>query len=295
MRAQAALAERAGFDGVMTAEHHGGFPGYLPNPLQMAGWLLEAMAGAWGAPAPILLPLKHWTHVAEELAWLACRFPGRVGGGFASGGLAQDFEMADLPYAENMSRFTAALPLVVDALSGRAVEPLAKDCAVAACAEHPLPLVCATQSPGGVRRAARLGLGVLYDSLQTVERTRELSEAYCAAGGTGARIAIRRVWIGAPPLESVESQMKFYQSYTKESTQSHWGKGQELIGGENGLEVAKRMAAFARDSGCDAFNLRVHLSGLGPERIREQIERLGAETLPPLREKLAELTHRSTS
>ena len=37
---QAKLAEEAGFDGLMTSEHHGGFPGYLPNPLQMAGWLL---------------------------------------------------------------------------------------------------------------------------------------------------------------------------------------------------------------------------------------------------------------
>ena len=42
MREQARLAEAVGFDGLMTAEHHGGFPGYIPNPLQMAGWLLEA-------------------------------------------------------------------------------------------------------------------------------------------------------------------------------------------------------------------------------------------------------------
>ncbi len=42
LRDQAALAERAGFDGLMTSEHHGGFRGYVPNPLQLAGWLLEA-------------------------------------------------------------------------------------------------------------------------------------------------------------------------------------------------------------------------------------------------------------
>jgi alkanesulfonate monooxygenase SsuD/methylene tetrahydromethanopterin reductase-like flavin-dependent oxidoreductase (luciferase family) len=295
MRAQAALADRAGFDGVMTAEHHGGFPGYISNPVQMAGWLLEAMETGWAAPAPLLLPLKHWTHVAEELAWLSCRFPGRVGAGFASGGLALDFELAELPYKENMSRFKAALPLVVDALSGRAMEPLANDSALAACVEHPVPTVCAAQSPGGVRRAARLGMGVLYDSLQTVERTRELSDAYREAGGTGPLIAIRRVWVGPPPVESVETQMKFYQSYAKQSTQTHWGKGQELISGENGEEVAERLAAFAHESGCDAFNLRVHLSGLGPARVREQIDLLGAETLPRLHEELAALANGSTA
>ena len=38
---QAVLGVEAGFDGVMTSEHHGGFAGYMPNPLQAAGWLLE--------------------------------------------------------------------------------------------------------------------------------------------------------------------------------------------------------------------------------------------------------------
>ncbi len=41
MRVQARAAEAAGFDGVMTSEHHGGFPGYLPNPLLAAGALFS--------------------------------------------------------------------------------------------------------------------------------------------------------------------------------------------------------------------------------------------------------------
>ena len=50
MRAQARVAEASGFDGVMTSEHHGGFPGYLPNPLGAAGWLLDATR-TWIDPA----------------------------------------------------------------------------------------------------------------------------------------------------------------------------------------------------------------------------------------------------
>ena len=34
--AQGAVAHDHGFDGVMTSEHHGGFAGYLPNPIQAA-------------------------------------------------------------------------------------------------------------------------------------------------------------------------------------------------------------------------------------------------------------------
>ena len=51
LRHQAVRATEAGFDGVMTSEHHGGFAGYMPNPLQVAGWLLEAMPTGWAARA----------------------------------------------------------------------------------------------------------------------------------------------------------------------------------------------------------------------------------------------------
>src|SRR5213593_1433625 len=93
LRVQAALAVTHGFDGVMTSEHHGGFAGYLPNPLQLAGWLLEAMPSGWAAPCPLLLTLRPPALVAEEVAWLAARFPGRVGIGLAAGALPQDFEI----------------------------------------------------------------------------------------------------------------------------------------------------------------------------------------------------------
>ena len=94
MCAQARLAEQAGFAGLMTAEHHGGFPGYVPNPMQLAGFLLAATERLWAGPCPLLLPLRPWTHVVEEAAWLAARHPGRVAVGLAVGGLAQDFELA---------------------------------------------------------------------------------------------------------------------------------------------------------------------------------------------------------
>jgi alkanesulfonate monooxygenase SsuD/methylene tetrahydromethanopterin reductase-like flavin-dependent oxidoreductase (luciferase family) len=51
LRAQARLAEDAGFDGLMVSEHHNGFAGYLPNPIQAAGWLLEATESTWGRDA----------------------------------------------------------------------------------------------------------------------------------------------------------------------------------------------------------------------------------------------------
>ncbi len=283
MREQARLAETAGFDGLMTSEHHGGFPGYVPNPLQLAGWLLDATERVWAAPCPLLLPLYHWTHIAEQLAWMAARFPSRVGAGVAIGGLAQDFEMADLAYEDRMPRYKHALPLLCEALRGEAEQPLAKDAAIAACAEKPVPILSAAQSPGAVKRAARVGVGVLYDSLQTVKRMREITNAYVDAGGRGARVAIRRVWIGAPPEENVEAQMDFYRGYASKEAQAHWGDGQELISGESGDSVANQLIELASAGGCDAFNLRLHVKGVEPAQVEEQICRAGEEVLPVLR------------
>jgi alkanesulfonate monooxygenase SsuD/methylene tetrahydromethanopterin reductase-like flavin-dependent oxidoreductase (luciferase family) len=284
---QARLAEAAGFDGLMTSEHHGGFPGYLPNPLQLAGWLLDSTSAVWAAPCPLLLPLKHWSHVAEEIAWLAARFPGRVGAGFAAGGLAQDFEMADLDFAKAGERFRAAMPLLGRALRGEAEAPLSEDPAIAACAEAPIPLTCAAQGPVGARRAARFEMGALYDSLQTLERMRVVTDAYREAGGAEACTAIRRVWIGTPPGEQVEAQMKFYRGYAPEEAKAHWGKGQELVHGENGASVADQLLEVASRGGCDAFNLRIHAQGIPAEAVREQISALGEETLPLLRREWA--------
>jgi alkanesulfonate monooxygenase SsuD/methylene tetrahydromethanopterin reductase-like flavin-dependent oxidoreductase (luciferase family) len=286
---QARLAEASGFDGVMTSEHHGGFPGYLPDPVQVTGFVLGATERIWAAPCPLLLPLRHWSHVAEQLAWLAARFPGRVGAGFAMGGLDRDFEMADLDYAERRARFAEALPRVVAALRGRAEGSLAQDAAIAGCRERPIPMVVAAQGPLAVDRAARLEAGVLFDSMQTAERMGELAGRHRASAPDAVRIAIRRVWVGAPPTSEAAAQMDFYRGYAPDSAQRHWGEGEELVRGETAEEVAARLLRVAERGGADAFNLRVHLVGVAPERVEEQIERLGREIAPRLREGLAAL------
>ncbi len=105
LREQAVLGIEAGFDGVMTSEHHGGFAGYMPNPVQVAGWMLEAMPTGWAAPCPLLLTLRPPALVTEEVAWLAARFPGRVGLGLAAGSLDADFEIMGLTKDDLTRRF----------------------------------------------------------------------------------------------------------------------------------------------------------------------------------------------
>ena len=158
------LAVAHGFHGVMTSEHHGGFGGYIPNPLQAAGWMLEAMATGWAAPCPMLLPVRPVALVAEEAAWLAARFPGRVGIGVAAGALAQDFEILDTSMDDLTQRFADGLVALTRHLRG---EVVTEDQALRRCVDHPVPVVSAAMGFTAVRRAAACGAGLVFDSMST--------------------------------------------------------------------------------------------------------------------------------
>ena len=291
IRSQAESAVSAGYDGVMVSEHHANFPGYLPNPIQLAGFLLGSMSHGWAAPCPLLLPMRAYALVAEDLAWLDAAYPGRVGAGFAAGALPVDFELAEVPFNEIIGRFKQALPKVVNALRGQDPSPLGADRAIARTADSPLPMVVAAQSPAAVRRAAALNLGVLYDSLQTAAVTARLGEIYREANGAGPRIAIRRVWIGDPPIEQMAKQMAHYRSYAPERAMKNWD-GDQLIAATSGVEAADKLADFLAAADCDTVNVRIHVSGLEPAMVDQQLHLHAEEFLPRLRQRMKQLPSR---
>ena len=271
--AQARRAAEAGFDGVMMGEHHGGFPGYIPNTIQVAGWMLEAMPRGWAAPCPLLLPLRPWAMAAEEIAWLAARFPGRVGLGVAAGSLESDFAIMGQQKAGYLERFLEGFAHIAAALKGRAEGELAKDPAIARCRAHPIPMLSASTSPRGCRFAASVGAGLLFESMTPPARLRELAQIYRDAGGAGPIVLIRRVWAGAATFERQERQVGVYRAYASEQVTQHW-QGNQIING-TADEIAEQLAAAARAVGADALNLRIHVPGVGAEEIMGQIEALG--------------------
>lgn len=286
LRMQAALASGHGFDGVMTSEHHGGFAGYLPNPLQAAGFALDAMDRGWAAPCPLLLPLRPTALVIEEIAWLAARHPGRVGLGVAAGALPADFEIMGATMDGLTARFADALAEVAGVLSGGDAGPLATDPAVARCRQEPIPVLSAAASVTAVRRAAACDVGLVFDSLSTPARCRELVDAYHAAGGTRSCVLVRRAWVGEPPARETAQQLETYRGYAGGATR-YWG-ADELAASNEPTDVAAHLAEAVRTAGCDALNIRVHVPGVSPADAREQIERIGREVVPRVGEALSE-------
>jgi len=282
LRVQAALASEHGFDGVMTSEHHGGFAGYLPNPLQAAGFALDAMPSGLAAPCPLLLPLRPAALVIEEIAWLAARHPGRVGLGVAAGALPGDFEIMHTTMDDLTARFAAALAEVARVLTGGDAGALADDPAVARLQARPIPVLSAASSVTAARRAAECDVGLLFDSLSRPARCRELVDAYRAAGGTRTCVLVRRAWIGEPPARETAQQLDTYRGYAPTGASAHWG-ADELASAIDARDVATQLAQAARTAGVDALNIRVHVPGVSPADAREQIVALGTRVMPLLR------------
>jgi alkanesulfonate monooxygenase SsuD/methylene tetrahydromethanopterin reductase-like flavin-dependent oxidoreductase (luciferase family) len=276
--AQAGLALASGFDGVMTSEHHGGFAGYMAQPLQMASFVLADHATGWAAAAPLLLPLRSTALVAEEVAWLQARHPGRVGLGVAAGALPLDFEAAGVSQADAVDRFKSELPRLVAMLRGDALGGLDGDPALLACRRAPVPVLSAAVSVAAAVRAARCGAGILMEGMSTPERLARLTDAFGAAGGTGSKVLIRRVWLGRVSSGLVDAQRAVYESYAAGS----FGQDQTIASDDPG-EMVELLAATVQEVGADALNLRVQLPGMSTEQVREQIERIGSAVVDELR------------
>jgi alkanesulfonate monooxygenase SsuD/methylene tetrahydromethanopterin reductase-like flavin-dependent oxidoreductase (luciferase family) len=282
--AQAVLALDNRFDGIMTSEHHGGFAGYMAQPLQMASFVLEEHATGWAAAAPLLLPLRSTALVAEEVAWLRARHPGRVGLGVAAGALALDFEVAGIGQGAALDRFKTELPRLVAMLRGEELGVLEDDPALASCRSDPVPVLSAAVSATAAIRAARCGAGILMEGMSSPARLSSLVRAFVEAGGTGPKVLIRRVWLGRVPGALVQRQRAVYESYAGGG--DVFGEDQ-TIAAEDPAELAEHLAAVAKEVGADALNLRVQLPGMAHEEVREQITAIGTMVVGPLKQSWA--------
>lgn len=271
----------AGFDGVMTSEHHGGVGGYTPNPLQMAGFILEETDKGWAAPCPLLLPLRPVALVAEEVSWLDARHPGRVGLGVASGAMALDFEAMGLDVADAGRVFKEQLPAIVDMLHGRELGRLEGDRALQRRSWNPIRVLSAAVSPPAARRAALCGAGILLEGMSPPERLLQLCEAFDDAGGTQPKILIRRVWLGSAQSDLVESQRRFYRGGSSEGLPPD-----QTVTTPDPLEMASLLVDLLRSTRSDGLNLRIHLPGMPPAAVREQIAGLASDVVPVVRRAL---------
>jgi alkanesulfonate monooxygenase SsuD/methylene tetrahydromethanopterin reductase-like flavin-dependent oxidoreductase (luciferase family) len=166
-------------------------------------------------------------------------------------------------------------------LQGEGLDELAGDPALNACRRDPVPVLSAAVSVAAAKRAAECGAGILMEGMSNAERLTTLTRAFDQAGGSGSKVLIRRVWLGDAQTDLVGRQRAVYESYSDASTA--FGDDQTISSHEP-AEVVARLCELIDATNIDALNLRVHLPGIPPEAIREQIEALGTEVVGPLKD-----------
>lgn len=290
---EARAVQRAGFDGFTLSEHHGGFAGYVPNPAQAVAVTLAKLDPGgryWGAPCPILLPLRSPALVAEELGWLAAWFPGRVAAGLAPGYHVRDFELVGADAEDRGAQFAARLTELVGLLRGDLPSPLDDDPAVRDLrADGPgLPLVVAAGSAAAARRAAVAGTGVILSPSMSPVDARRVIGVYRDNGGSGPVVLTRRVWVGGGDPEA--AYLRHWNTYRQASSDdAAWLSGTYFVKGD-AADLARTLVTQAVEIGATCWNLRIHAPTVSPEQVRGQIDVIGRDVVGQLHQSWNDVT-----
>ncbi len=286
---QGQVAEDSGFDGVTISEHHGGWYEYVPNPLLMSSMILGATQRIWAGPCPMLLSLRPPWLVAEDMAWINARFPGRVGGGFAPGTQSSDVDyvIAGIPMEDRRKIFGRHLPVLAAALRGEATGQLANDPAIQLCKETPIPVLSSVGGPLGAKRAGAAGTGLVPSSSNRIEDLHNFIDPYLAAGGKGPILINRRAWFGKPDARRLESLIEHHATRPlAEAGERHFKA--DYIVSEDPAEVADGLVDAVVGARGTAVNIKFFYKELQPDEMLRQLADFGKYVVPIFRKKIAE-------
>ncbi|TCO21316.1 alkanesulfonate monooxygenase SsuD/methylene tetrahydromethanopterin reductase-like flavin-dependent oxidoreductase (luciferase family) [Kribbella steppae] len=144
------VADRLGFDGVWLSEHHLTGDGMLPSPLVMAGVLAARTSRIRVGTNILVLPLHHPLRVAEDAAVVDLVSGGRLTLGVGQGYSEREFAAFGVDRRRRGALLEEGVRVIRSAWSEVAPRPRGK-----------IPIYVAGVTAAGLRRAARLGDGVI--------------------------------------------------------------------------------------------------------------------------------------
>jgi alkanesulfonate monooxygenase SsuD/methylene tetrahydromethanopterin reductase-like flavin-dependent oxidoreductase (luciferase family) len=147
------VADQLGFAGAWLSEHHLTADGMLPSPLVMAGVLAGRTVRIRIGTNVLVLPLHHPLRVAEDAAVLDLVSGGRFALGVGQGYAEREFAA----FGADRRRRGVLLEEGVDAIR----RAWAGELSVTPRPGHRIPIYVAGVTAAGLRRAARVGDGVI--------------------------------------------------------------------------------------------------------------------------------------
>lgn len=205
MFAQAGLAESLGFDVLWAHEHHSQAMMY-PSPLMTVAALASRTSSIALGTNMLLLPLYHPLRVAEEAAMVDVISHGRLVLGVAAGYASDEFGAFGVSLSERGRRMTEGLELIRRTWTESSLSAEGTDFRLDGYSLFPRPsqqpsppIYVGAGAPVAIRRAARLGDGLVLSATATLGAVEQTAALYHqalterGAGPTPKALVINRV------------------------------------------------------------------------------------------------------
>ena len=296
----AAFGEQNGAAAAVVSEHHASADGYLPAPLLLASALAARTTRLPIQVAALLVPLHDPIELAEQMAVLDLISRGRVSYVCAVGYRPEEYAMFGRDMKQRGRRMEESLAVMRRAWTG---EPFAYE-------GRPVCVTPRPVTPGGpilmmggnsevvVRRAARLGMGVL-----TMGGKPALEEVYrraCAECGTTPQLFVNptgdapmscfvaedpeRAWRELGPYLLHDAQLYAAWMGEGEAISKSVAADVDALRRENGpyrIVTPAEAAALIRKNGI--LMLQPLCGGLPPKLAWPSLELLASKVLPALK------------
>lgn len=308
------LADEVGLDGVLIPEHHG-FDKWPCQSLLTAFHIGLQTKRIQVGTAPILLPLYHPVHVAEQMNYIQTHLGGRLLLGVAGGWSPEDFAHFGVSLSDRATIMDESLEILTRARVGEMFEFAGTHYTLSTqrCTpvpEQPVPIWLCSGSAASVRRAAQAADAVVLQSSwvrDEVQRHADLYRRTCEeVGRTPSIVLMRRAWLGSrsEAMRLVRETFDTYKTATSTAFPAHLtersesyratGDGSDLVLAGDVDAVVAQVVEWIEDLGLDGIQLRLPFILEEPDMgmVREQLIGFG-EVANGVRKALASTSPRT--
>jgi alkanesulfonate monooxygenase SsuD/methylene tetrahydromethanopterin reductase-like flavin-dependent oxidoreductase (luciferase family) len=277
----AVLAEESGYGLVGLPEHHMLDSGHLAAPLVALGAFAARTSSVRLATIATVATFWDPIRLAEEAAMVDILSGGRLTLGVALGNYEPENRLFGVPPGRQVSRFVETVEILKMAARGDPVSSAGEHYTydnvkvTPRPVQRPVPIWVGAMSMNGARRAARLGLPLILDCANRIERVRPWIQAYrqtCAEHGTRAYVVLPRyAWLEAEPGDAERifwphlklSLLRYLHTIPRiQDPTLTAADGDEL-----GFDLAKRDRLLAGDAGEIIETVRGWRESLGIDAI----------------------------
>jgi alkanesulfonate monooxygenase SsuD/methylene tetrahydromethanopterin reductase-like flavin-dependent oxidoreductase (luciferase family) len=304
---QAEAADRLGFDAALTTEHKYSDE-YFGSPIPLSFAIAARTERVRVGTAISIAPLYNPVELAQDVAMLDQLSGGRAWLGLGAGYLPVDYSTVGVPWEERAQRMDEAARILrqawtEDRFTFRDRVHAFEDVSVIPKPLQPggVPLHLAAWTPGGLRRAGRLGDGWITNALMSLTTMRAMADDYRAAAAEAGRpahvTAIRFCWpshdreraeqeFGATALAMARTLFEYGAitdlpgvTSADEITLAEFLQDRFVFGTPD--ECAETIRRFSTEAGVDDFLMVFRYpTGPGHESVVAAMELFAAEVAP---------------